>query len=124
MGVLPDDINLTYIVLIPKKSNPKLISHMRPISLCNVLYKVIAKTLANRVKLVLPDIIVETPSAFVPGCLISDNILVAFEVVHYLKNKRKGKHGLTALKVDISKVYDMIEWGFLEAMMVKLNFDS
>lgn len=75
------------------------------------------KVLANRLKIVLSRIISPTQSAFVSGHLISDNILVAYEIMHFLNHKRQGKEGFMSLKLDISKAYDRM--AFSRASHVK-----
>ena len=115
-------LNHTFITLIPKVKNPDFISEYRPIALCNVLYKLVSKVLANRLKRVLPQIISETQSAFQPDKAISDNILVAFETLHHMKMKKVGKGGHVALKLDMSKAYDRLEWEFLKMIMEKMGF--
>lgn len=97
---------------------------LRPISLCNVIYKMVSKVLANRLKLILEEIIAPNQSAFVPGRLITDNISLAYEVNHYMQNKRSGSAGYAALKLDMSKAYDCVEWHFLENVMRKMGFDE
>lgn len=120
---MPRFVNKTYIALIPKKKNADRMSDFRPISLCNVVYKLVSKVLANRLKVFLDRIISVNQSAFTPGRLITDNILVAFEVFHYMKNLQQVE-GCMAMKLDMSKAYDRIEWGFLEAVLGKFWFDT
>jgi hypothetical protein len=120
-GPMPDGSNDTNVVLIPKTKEPQSLKGMRPISLCNVMYKIISKVLPARLKPILDDIIPPNQSAFVPGRLISDNILVAYEMTHFLKNKRQGNNGYLALKLDMRKTYDRVEWDFVEAMLSKFG---
>ena len=123
LGTIPPKINHTFESLIPKTKSPKTAKDFQPISLCNVIYKLISKTIANRLKKCLPKLVSESQSTFPSNCLITDNILVAFETLHHLKNKRTGKTGSMALKLDMSKAYDRVEWTFLENLMDKLGFD-
>ena len=108
-GVIPPRFNETHIVLIPKVKNPTMVSQYRPISLSNVISRLASKVLANRLKCFLPDIISENQSAFMSTCLINDNVLVAFETMHYLNHKKRGRQGEMALKLDMSKVFDRVE---------------
>ena len=84
-------------------------SDFQPIILCNVLYKIYSKVLANRLKKLLPSLITEHQYAFVKERLISDNIMVAFETLHHMKQHNSGKHGFMAIKLDMSKAYDRLE---------------
>lgn len=90
-GEMPKGWNDTTVVLIPKISNPQNLKDLRPINLCNVIYKVISKVIANRLKNILPYIISPNESAFVRGRIISDNILLACELTHFLQRRRRGK---------------------------------
>lgn len=117
-----EEINRMFIVLIPKVLNPTSLSHYRPISLCDVVFKIASKVLANRVKQTLPEVISEEQSAFMPGCLITDNVITAYEILHFMKVKKNKKSAFCALKLDMKKAYDRLEWNYLEAMMNKLGF--
>ncbi|XP_060972201.1 uncharacterized protein LOC133038159 [Cannabis sativa] len=123
-ATFPDQLPATNIVLVPKKKQPTSMTEIRPISLCNVLYKVISKVLANRIKSVLNLVISETQSAFIPNRLITNNIMVAFEIMHYMKRKTAGRNGVMALKLDMSKAYDRVEWGYLQAVLIKMGVDN
>lgn len=123
-GSFPGDLNDTNVVLIPKKESADRMSDFRPIALCNVLYKILAKVLANRLKLILDGVISENQSAFMPGRNISDNVLVAFEIIHHMKRKHVGNVGEVALKLDISKAYDRVDWHYLNTRMQQMGFCS
>ncbi|KAA3461183.1 reverse transcriptase [Gossypium australe] len=87
-GIEVNRINTTHIVLIPKKVHPTNLSHFRPINLCNIIYKIMAKAIANHFRGVLEKCIDKAQSAFVPGRLILDNVLVAYEILNTLKKKK------------------------------------
>jgi hypothetical protein len=82
-GTMPKSWNETAVALIPKVINPEKIKDLHPISLCNVIYKITSKVLSNRLKGILLEIISMNQSAFVPGRMIIDNILLAYELTHF-----------------------------------------
>ncbi|GAA0160047.1 hypothetical protein LIER_16691 [Lithospermum erythrorhizon] len=84
-GVFLGKFNFTLISLVPKISTPVNMAQFRPIALCNVAAKVVVKVLATRLKHILPSVILETQSAFVPQRLIIDNMLLSFEVHNFIK---------------------------------------
>ena len=71
--------------------------------------------------MILPNVISNAQSAFVPNRLITDNTTIAFEVLHKMRNKRSGKKGQMVMKLDINKAYDRVEWSFLKRVMIKLG---
>ena len=81
----------------------------RPISLSNVAYKLISNVLANRLKAILPHLITENQSVFLSERLITNNVLVAFKLMHFLECKKDGKYGCMVVKLDMNKAYDRVE---------------
>ncbi|KAL1189749.1 putative mitochondrial protein [Cardamine amara subsp. amara] len=123
-AVLPHEWNFTQLCLLPKKVNPKCMKDLRPISLCSVMYKIVSRVMASRLKCFLPEIVSETQGAFVSGRLISDNILLAHEMVHGLRTNPRCKEEFMALKIDMSKAYDRVEWCFLKELFIRLGFEG
>ncbi|KAK2410765.1 hypothetical protein QL285_046110 [Trifolium repens] len=123
-GYFPSTLNETNICLIPKCDSPASMKDFRPISLCNVLYKVVSKLLANRLKVVLGKFISEEQYAFVEGRSIIDNALIAIEIIHCLKRRTRGAKGELALKIDFSKAYDKVEWSYLKGVLGKMGFSE
>lgn len=99
-------INKTMIALIPKIQNPMMPKDFPPISLCNVIYKLVLKVFANQMKMVLLSLISKTQSAFISDRMVFDNAMVAFETTHSMKNKRFGNIGQIDIKTDMAKAYD------------------
>lgn len=109
------------VTLILKCDLPSAIKYLKPISLCNVVYKILSKVLCNQLKIVLPDLVDKSQSVFVFWHSIQDKILNAFELIHTMK-KNKGEVREMAVKIDISKAYGRVDWSYLEAILRCLGF--
>ena len=119
------ELNNTFITLVPKSLNPKKVSEYRPINLCNVAYKIAAKVLANRLKLIIDELITPHQNAFIKGRLITDNIILTHELLHTIKREKKeGRVRFATLKLDLSKAYDRLNWYLIEATLQKLGFSQ
>jgi hypothetical protein len=122
-GSMPAEVNETTIVLIPKINDAIELKDFRPISLCNVVYKVVAKCMINRLRPFLQTLISHNQSAFIPGRLITDNALVAFECFHYIQRNKKLANDFCAYKLDLSKAYDRVDWNYLKGALLRMGFD-
>ena len=120
MATLPEHLNETFIVLIPKVDNPINMTQFRPISLCNTTYKVISKILVTRLRPCMTNLISPNQVSFVPGRHITDNIIVAQEMLHKFKSS-KGKKGFVAWKIDLSKAYDRLNWNFIRNVLREIG---
>ncbi|KAK1660258.1 hypothetical protein QYE76_048417 [Lolium multiflorum] len=121
-GQMPPGVNESAIVLIPKVDQPETLKDFRPISLCTVIYKIIAKCMVNRLRPMLGEIVSINQSAFVPGRLITDNALVAFECLHFIEQNTNQSKNYCAYKLDLSKAYDRVDWDFLRKVMQRMGF--
>ena len=114
-------LNKTHIELIPKIQGPETIGNYRPISLCNTVYKIITKIIVARLRPHLDKLISPHQTIFVPGRKGVDNTIIVQEVVHSL-SKKKGKVGYMALKIDLGKAHDKLEWSFIRDVLIRANF--
>jgi hypothetical protein len=120
-GQILQALNATFITLVPKEGQAHHPKQFRPIALCNVIYKLLTKVIARRLKPILPTIISPEQSGYVEGRQILDNIILAHEVIHSLqKTKTPGM----LLKLDLSKAFDKISWEYMQAMLLAFGFDQ
>ncbi|CAA0825525.1 Unknown protein [Striga hermonthica] len=118
---MPRQLNKTLIVLIPKVDCPSSIKEFRPISLLNVVYKLVTKVLTTKMKRLMPLLIGPTQVSFIPGRHITDNIVIAQELIHTMRTV-KGKRGYMVIKVDLEKAYDYVRWDYFEETLVIAGF--
>lgn len=123
-GEFPMTLNETMVALVPKVPLPESISQHRPISCCNYVYKIISKLIVLRLKSFMELLISPNQSAFVGGRQIQDNLVIAHEVFHSLKRRDSRGRENVAIKLDMSKAYDRLEWSFIKDILLAYGFES
>ena len=118
---VPEYLNKTNIVLIPKNQGLESINNYRPISLCNSVYKIVSKVIVSRIRPLLDQLVSHCQAAFVPRRRGVDYAIRVQEIIHTM-GKAKGKVGYMAIKVDSEKAYDKLEWSFIKGMLCRYNF--
>ncbi|XXG62096.1 hypothetical protein AAC387_Pa05g0532 [Persea americana] len=119
-GAMLKQLKHTFIVLVPKTENACSPDKFRPIALTNELYKIISRILVNWLKPIIAKIVGPMQSTFVPGRSITDNILLAQDLIHNF-HRKKGIPRM-CIKLDLAKAYDSVRWDFLEAALRCLRF--
>eukprot|EP00253_Pinus_taeda_P011499 PITA_11499 len=113
-------LNASFIALIPMQEKAMTPDLFRPIDLCNVVYKIISKVIANRLKTLLPTLVSEEQTGYVKGRQILNNIIQAHEVLHSLKNNKQA--GMT-IQLDLAKAYDKLSWSYIREVPKAYGFD-
>ena len=116
----PDGLNDTFLILLAKVAHPHKVNQFRSISLCNVAYKLVMKVLVHRIQKVLPDLISPSQSSFVPGRQISDNIVIMQKALHSM-HKKRGYSGYMAIKLDLEKAHDRLNWQFIRDTLLEMR---
>nr|KAJ0219330.1 hypothetical protein LSAT_V11C300114670 [Lactuca sativa] len=117
--VIDRGCNSSFIILFPKTSDPISLSEYRPIGLIRCIYKIIAKVLAERMKVCIPHVVSQTQTAFIKDRNILDDPLIINEVISWL---RKNKSKAFLFKVDFEKAFDCLNWNYLDSVMAQMNF--
>ena len=117
------NLNQTLITLVPKCKSPESLSNFRPISLCNTIYKIVTKIIVGKIRPFLPDLISLLQSAFVLWEKSLDNAIIVQELIHTML-KKKGKVGYMAIKLDLEKAYDRLEWSFVRDTLKLFHFSN
>lgn len=117
-GELPKGVNKTLVCLIPKVRQPQTMADLCHISVCNVVIRVLSKVLTNRLKPCLQMLISDRQSTFIEGRLLTNNALIAFEINHYMIKRTLWR------KIDISKAYDKLEWGYVTNMLKRYGISG
>lgn len=121
---MPHGVNDMIIVLLPKIPHMTTIKDFRPISLCKVVYKIVAKCIVNCLRPLLMDIISWNHSMFILVFLISYKSIISLDCIHHIHSRGTGGDMFRAYKIDLLKAYDRVDWDFLQHALDKCGFSS
>lgn len=113
-------LNNAIVALIPKGKHAPKVGDFRPISCCNVVYKVVTKILAERLSPLLDGLLDKAQGAFVPGRSMADSVFLVQELIRRYSRKRVSPRAI--IKIDLRKAFDTVDWDFLEEMLTALGF--
>ncbi|KAL5727971.1 hypothetical protein ACHQM5_001105 [Ranunculus cassubicifolius] len=122
-GTFDSILGKTFVVLIPKVREPSKVEDYRPISLCSCAYRILAKTMVERMKPIVARVITPNQAAFISGRSIMDHVLLVHEALHTF-NKMKRKEGAVMIKIDSNKAYDRLSWEFLQECLLWFGFNE
>ena len=114
-------LNSTFLTLIPKREGANKLEFFRPIALCNVVYKVITKLIAKRIKKWLPIIILEEQGGLFAGRQILDGVVIATKAIHSMATSKERS---MFVKLDMAKAYNRGKWSFLRNILLTFGFSS
>ena len=121
-GTLPlNSLNFGTIILLPKKSDAKVIQQYRPICLLNVSFKIFTKVATNRISAIAQKLIRPTQTAFIPGRNILEGAVILHETIHELHTKKQDG---VIFKIDFEKAYDKVKWSFLQQTLRMKGFSG
>lgn len=122
-GDIPEEAAEAILVLIPKGTRPSNIRDFRPLSLCNVAYKLTSKVIVSRLRSLMQELVSPCQASFVPGRQGLDNAVICQEYAHSFRST-KSRRGAVIIKVDLEKAYDRMEWAFIEHTLVDTGLPS
>lgn len=120
-GYIDPSLTETLVVPIAKTETPTGFTDFRPISLCNVLFKIISKVMVNRLKPHLDKLINPLQSSFMPNRGTADNAMITQEIVDHMY-KKKGREGLVMFRIYFEKAHDRVDWNFLKLTLIHFGF--
>ena len=118
LGLIPPSLNSTFLALIPKLDKPRTFADFRPISLCNLLYKLIAKVIAVRLKPFLDLGISQEQFGFLKGHQMTEPIGIVQEILHSVKTKNNCAF---ILKLDLIKAFDRVNWTYIRLILIQIG---